>query len=76
MQMEAEISKSCKLKIAERLFYYQQLTSKNFMASVSYEQFRGSWAHVQWQRKHKAEISSLRDSMNSRFGWQSSQKWI
>lgn len=67
-QIQAEVKKSHKMRDMARLFYYTQL-SENSRAAVSYESFKGSWAHSQWIAKHGPEIERERDSKNRRFGW-------
>ena len=73
-QIQAEIKKSHKKRDMSRLFYYTQLAEASLCASVSYETFKGSWAHSQWIAKYGAEIASRRDNMNKRFGWSGTWK--
>lgn len=64
-----QIGKSHKMRDTARLLYYKQLLEGNGVAAVSYEQFKGSWAHEQWLKKYGDHIACERDTKNRRFGW-------
>jgi len=65
-QIEREINQSRKMRDAGRLIYYTQ--ALKFWATVSYETFVKSWAYDGWYRQNAAQIISLREENNRRFG--------
>lgn len=67
--IKKEITKSRKMRIASRLFYYQEIWDTNVVACASFETFRGSWAFEQWFRNHKASIEEFVEQQNARFGY-------
>jgi len=68
-QLKRELKASLRQRNPSRYFYYKQLLAdQNLIAAVSWERFRGSWAHAAWTRKHDADIRAMIEQDNARFG--------
>ena len=64
-QIQRQLNKAKKARIAEAVVYYWQ--AFRLSACASFETFKGSWAYEQWVKKNALAIAEEEKSL--RRGW-------